>query len=276
MDTKPARPPRRSELSGLLRRWSFPTTPEELASSGATRLRRIRREYLVVLIERATRRALLEGEVDVRPDDPLRVSASAREHFLRLVGGESEKSDELEQRARDELRRLHGALAERRRELDHLSRTVPEARERELERGLYDLFVEWEGSERTLHSLRRGVSQLVLRELAAERKIARESRLREYREEIDQLERRIVKLAALLDERDVELVRLALAQAGDPGVPSIYREVQSLDRSDPHAERKSELMRSIFAANLRMREQMQRSSAEAPRRASRSPSPVGP
>jgi hypothetical protein len=70
---------------------------------------------------------------------------------------------------------------------------------------------------------------------------------------IELLERRVAKLMAMLDVSEEELRRVRSARQVDVGVPSIYREVQGLSADAAQHERKREMMRSIFEANLALR-----------------------
>lgn len=75
------------------------------------------------------------------------------------------------------------------------------------------------------------------------------------RRQIGVLERRLAKMAKLLDQRDVEMLsRSRREQAEDAGVASIYREVQGLDDQGDEGKQKKALMSSIFEANLKLRE----------------------
>ena len=74
---------------------------------------------------------------------------------------------------------------------------------------------------------------------------------------IEQLERRLAKLSSLLDERD-RLLKTLMRRKGadeDPGVASIYSEVQGISDEDDQAEAKKAMMSSIFEANMALRKQ---------------------
>lgn len=70
--------------------------------------------------------------------------------------------------------------------------------------------------------------------------------------EVELLERRLSKVKSLLARREDELQRLAERQVEDPGVASIYQEVQGLGEDGPQSERKREMMDRIFEANLEL------------------------
>lgn len=73
------------------------------------------------------------------------------------------------------------------------------------------------------------------------------------RKQIDVLERRLAKMAKLLDQRDTEIISRS-RQEEDTGVASIYRSVQGLDGAGDEGKQKKALMSSIFEANLKLRE----------------------
>ncbi len=73
---------------------------------------------------------------------------------------------------------------------------------------------------------------------------------------IELLERRLAKLAKLLEERDEQMrTRMARAQSG-PGVASIYSEVQGLQGQSEEVERKRAMMSAIYEANRKLRERV--------------------
>jgi len=73
-----------------------------------------------------------------------------------------------------------------------------------------------------------------------------------YRREIQLLRRRVTKLTESLGLTEQELGRLRDLASMDPGVASVYRDVQGLSIDDARAELKRELMASIFEANLEL------------------------
>lgn len=74
--------------------------------------------------------------------------------------------------------------------------------------------------------------------------------LKEARERIDLLERRIAKLVHVLGVTEEELQRIAALKGIDLGIASIYRSVQGLAPDATFREQKLRMMRNIFEANL--------------------------
>ena len=70
---------------------------------------------------------------------------------------------------------------------------------------------------------------------------------------VDQLERRIGKLMRSLEETETVLARVAGMKDLEQGIESIYRTVQGLSPADADQERKLDMMRTIFEANLELR-----------------------
>jgi diguanylate cyclase (GGDEF)-like protein len=78
--------------------------------------------------------------------------------------------------------------------------------------------------------------------------------LKVARDRIDLLERRLAKLTHLLGVTEDELQRVAAMKGIDLGIASIYRSVQGLSDDAANREKKIEMMKEIFKANLEMRQ----------------------
>ena len=76
------------------------------------------------------------------------------------------------------------------------------------------------------------------------------------RERIDLLERRLAKLTHLLGVTEEELQRVAAMKGIDMGIASIYRSVQGLSSDAANRERKIEMMKTIFQANLELKNKL--------------------
>ncbi len=75
-------------------------------------------------------------------------------------------------------------------------------------------------------------------------------RLEERGRAMDILERRLDKVCVLLDATEDQLRTALSARDLDPGLASIYREVQGLDAGEPQIVAKKRLMRQVFEQNL--------------------------
>ncbi|WP_145201526.1 hypothetical protein [Planctomycetes bacterium Poly30] len=255
-------------LGDTIRRWARPTTIEELKNRGVQNLRSISMSRVGALLEKAVNRALIERTLESDTDEALTLSTTAREQFVRLTQAEvtgSQPTDllphlveekPLHERATSTLDRLRRELDDRRRVLADREKQLSDgdldqAEDSKLGNMMRELFAEHAGVDDRL--LEREVLDLVLGELRTSRRRARMARLEEHQREIGTLERRITKLSALLGETEDALRRIRAGKRVDPGVSSIYDEVQGLGPEDEQFEQKSELMRSLFEANLALR-----------------------
>jgi hypothetical protein len=72
--------------------------------------------------------------------------------------------------------------------------------------------------------------------------------------------RRIAKLMSALDESRAELGRLQESSKVDPGLASIYRDVQGLSGEAKDASAKREMMAVLFEANLELKNDLREQS----------------
>jgi len=104
--------------------------------------------------------------------------------------------------------------------------------------------------------LRETAITVVLETLKAERLRAGASPLaklsRQELAKVDNLERRIAKLTSSIAKTRAALARVASMEDHDPGIPSIYREVQGLMPVDESFRVKRELLTDIFDANVQL------------------------
>ncbi len=251
-------------LSDTIRRWARPTTLEELKSRGVHKVRSISMTRVGALLEKAVNRALIERTLESGTDDALKLSSTALKQFVSLTRAEAtgrgaaESSEErpLHERATSTLDRLRRELENRRRVLADRQRQLGDGdldQEEDAKLGnmMRELFAMHAGVDDRL--LEREVLDLVIGELRTSRRRARVARLEEHQREMGTLERRITKLSALLGETEDALRRIKKDKNSDRGVSSIYDEVQGLGAEDEQFMQKSELMKSLFEANLALR-----------------------
>jgi len=107
-----------------------------------------------------------------------------------------------------------------------------------------------DGSRVPHAQLTRAQERQVELEFALQREANAQAALKaSHREEVDMLERRLTKLRGLLEAQEVDLRRAVSEGQVDSGWSSCYRGVQGLDRDDPGAELKREMLAQIFEAN---------------------------
>ena len=254
-------------ISDTIRRWARPTTLDELKSRGIRKVRSVSMSRVGALLEKAVNRALIERTLDSDRGEALSISSTAREQFVRLsqleITGKVEATElevaeeaPLHERASSTLDRLKRELEDRRkvvadREKQLSDGALDKAEENRLGNQMRELFATHAGVDDRL--LEREVLGLVFGELRTSRRRARLARLEEHQRELGVLERRVAKLSVLLGETEDALRKVRAAKHIDVGVSSIYDEVQGLGADDDQFEQKSDLMRSLFEANLALR-----------------------
>lgn len=247
-------------------------TPEELRARGVTRVRHVSRAMVSKLIEKAVNRTLMERTIGV-PDPELReLVRKAHDEFNRIVGHQDEIDRTREQigaqrtALKEELAKIRAELGERRQFVElRKSRELLEIaadEDADLAAQIRAAFAKLDSLPQPVRRLERDVIALALDALATARASALEVGRAEAGPKIQDLERRIAKLVASLDETEAALKRLAMASQSDSGIESIYRTVQGLDGGDPAAAAKKELMRAIFEKNLELH--VRRAAAESP------------
>ncbi|MEM9382372.1 MAG: hypothetical protein AAGB93_20635 [Planctomycetota bacterium] len=255
-----APPPDDDAVAATLRRWTRPTTPQELAKRGVKKVRSVSMNRMASLIEKAVNRVLIERTLDGGEDEALTLSTTARDEFMRLARNELGRSAEPAAGAREQatttLDRLRKELRERREALSARERLLAEtdgalAEDAAFEERLHALFALY--GDAADRGLERRTMNLVLDEVRTAKRTAREAQVEEHTREIKQLERRIAKLSSLLGETEDELRRARRGPIVDTGVGSIYDTVQGIDGEDDQFEQKTTLMKSIFEANLALR-----------------------
>ncbi len=260
-------------MTATLRRWARPTTVEELRRRGVHRVRSVSMARMAALLEKAVNRALIERSIATDADGVRPLSVSARKVFLDLTRREVEveadapagmaldwgSADDvrLHRRAVSTLDRLRRELETRRQELGDHERRMADGRhdaelDTEVQTKVAALFARHAGGDD--RALEREIQSLVAGELGVSRRRARLAQREEFERDVSVLERRIAKLSALLGETEDALRRAQSGGVVEAGVASIYDRVQGLDDGDAASAVKHELMRTIFEANLELRD----------------------
>jgi DNA repair exonuclease SbcCD ATPase subunit len=248
------------KLHDAVRKLSYRATVDELRERGVERVNVVGLDRIVALIEAAVHRTLKKHMLGLGSiEDRGGIVGETREEFLRLLQSqkEMEKEKEAGDRQREELREqvddlrlmLHDAqqkLDAEQKQVQRDAKVRSAADDLAFSEAIEELFAEHGGSD----ALRAEVLGVVLTRLEVERERVKEAGTREYSGEIEMLQRRINKLNSSLEETEQQLARVAQEKSIDPGISSIYREVQGLSQKDSLFEKKNELMSSIFEANL--------------------------
>lgn len=255
------------KLQEAVKKLSYKTTVDQLKKKGIQKVNVVGLDRIVALIEAAVHRTLKArmagfGGFEKRDE----IADATREEFLKLLhsnqtleqareeiaGEKSQLEDEVEG-LRDELRSVQTMLAEREAQM---------AREESVRAAAADdqLNAEVQGLLESIGviddpNVRDAVDQvlgLVRTRLDSERTRVTEARRAEHQHEVDQLNRRLSKLNSALQNSESQLKKVLKAKAIDPGIASVYDEVQGLDMQDSLFEQKKELMASIFEANVKL------------------------
>lgn len=213
------------------------------------------------------------------PKDKAKLEIEARAEFSKLLlehkKAVAEKTEA--ERARDAIdRQLQGLREEIARQKDDLAKaqakdvaehtfTLSASSYQEMELKIRGLFAQLVSNERRmsladagpralkgLNELEQQVASLLDRLLSTERERFIGSVKRQQSEEVDVFEKRIAKLNKALRDTEDALQRMSKLKAGDPGIASIYAEVQGLSSMDAFYARKKEVLELIFKENLKI------------------------
>ncbi len=237
-------------------------TPEQLTASGVTRVRRVSREMVSRLIEKAVNRTLVGRTHGVGETELREYVSKAQDEFNRIVGRQDQidrtRSQVGDQRValKEELARIREELAARRGFVEtQASRGRLELEERENELLAARIREALEKSESRQPDLSRTEHELIacaLEALESARASAFAAARGEANQQTQLLERRVAKLVHSLETTEQALRRLS-AQAQLPqGIGSVYRSVQGLSAAEQDAETKRALMTDIFEKNLEL------------------------
>ena len=250
-------------LKDAVRKLAYNTSVDQLKKRGVRQVNVLGIDRVVSLIEAAVHRTLKHR---LLASDREEIADATKEEFLRLL-----KSNEDLRRTRDELQARQEHMDEEasslRLEIQGLQQEL-ETRLLEAER---DQHARYEGENAAIvervkiivgemgskagfdqNLTQSRVLALVMELIDRERKTAVAAEEAARDREVDLLQRRISKLNGSLQTTEGRLAQLANTKDVEMGIASIYREVQGLDGADRQLEKKRELMRSIFEANLRL------------------------
>ena len=245
-------------LVDALREIGESATPAELSAQGVRRVRRVSREMVSRLIEKAVNRTLMERTLGVDERELAQLVRRAHDEFNRIVGEQDEIDRTREQvgerriALREELARIRAEIASR---SEHRARLRAEVEREENElvaAALRAAFAELERRPPEVRRLEREVIDRAQEALDAARASALIAGRAEADERVQELERRVAKLVAALEASERALARASVLQQLETGLESIYRTVQGLPDDDPEAEAKRDLMRAIFERNLEL------------------------
>ncbi len=249
-----------TSLREAVKKLAYGTSVEQLRKRGIKQVNVVGLDRIVVLIEESVNRSLRNK---LRGLERSFVADATKNEFLRMLNGTANADPaaelaEMRVRAEEELDDLREQLTQARSQLqDRLSLAADVEADRfrgenqKHARSVQDLFAKFVRSGSTdLSMLRNDVLEYFLGALDHERQAAVAAREAVRNREVELLERRIGKMTQALAENEARLAEAAALRDVDPGVPSIYREVQGLKMGANQYEKKRALMAEIFKANL--------------------------
>jgi hypothetical protein len=245
-------------LIEALRELGDSATPEELRAQGVRRVRRVRREMLSLLIEKAVNRTLMERTLGVGQEELVELVRRAQDEFNHMLGQQDEIDRAREQigarriALRDELARIRTEFAARGEDRARRRREIEREEDELLAAGLRAAFARLERLPPEVRRLEREVLSRAMESLEVARASALMAGRQESTEIVGELERRVAKLVQSLEASEQALARVGPLLKLESGLESIYRTVQGLQGADPSVEAKKELMRAIFEKNLEL------------------------
>lgn len=256
------------QLKSAVRDMAYRTSVEQLKKRGVTQVNMVSMDRIVALIDEAVHRAVRHHLIGSEREQ---VIDATKEEFLRLMRNneelESEASElrKLQTRAQDEVDMLRRELTTAKQNLDQklAAAAVPaqvqiEGENAEMAKRFCEMFARVaDVVPGNFEQVRDGALAMVLEFVGKERKANLAAKQAASDREVDLLQRRINKLTTSLEETEKRMQQLAALKNIDPGISSIYREVQGLDAGANDFKKKSTLMADIFKANLALQKKTQ-------------------
>lgn len=240
-------------LSDALREFASPTTPHELESRGVRRVRTISMEQVSAMIEKAVNRTIMErtlsgdsGELGILVDH-------AQVGLLGLLKGvqEVEESRGAISQSRSD---LMAELAEMRRQRgEPTAPFTPDSNDPTLQKmraAIKEAFAQLGPKTPAMAAAEHALEERALILLEEARRRATAAQIRERDDQIERLERRLMKLVESLEVTEETLKRVTAMKNIDLGIASLFRVVQGMSADEPNRELKRQMMETIFKANV--------------------------
>lgn len=264
---------RHSQLSATAK--SATGDKREVLGKRSRRLNLVNQAHLLRSIEEAVRRGLTDRLDGVDDETLARITSTTQAELLTLLKAGAQavrglsKEKFLEEAERDRQRIVaereqasedlqalleqvdarRGEMLRAREELEEESQRNGSAQDEALMRRVETLFEEGDCAAEAA-DLREQVTALLLGSVRTERDKVVAAQMSDHRQSVENFERRITKLTRSLEVTEDELRRMAERKEVDPGVASIFRTVQGLNAGEDDLEAKTEMMASIFEANM--------------------------
>jgi hypothetical protein len=254
----------RETLKDAVKKMAVKTSLDNLKKRGVKEVNVLGVDRIIGLIDEAVHRSLKSRLFGVEREA---VTEATKAEFLRML-----KSNEDLQRSKSEIEKLKDRAEE---EVDQLRRELESQRQalaQRLQQGaleqrrqndgdseavklvarVNEMFAALGGGSGDLAQVQERVVELVSELVGHERRAAQEAKSALHDREVDTLQRRIKKMSETLEVTERRLQEVAAMKDIDPGISSIYRDVQGLASSESQYARKRELMSQIFKANLEL------------------------
>lgn len=248
-------------MRDAIRQLAFRTSVDRLKKQGVKQVNVLGLDRITALIEAAVHRSLRSRLVGA---DREVVADATKAEFLRLL-----RSNEDLQRAKSEIEKVRERTQE---ELDGLRRELAQQQSAlrvRLERGDQAVAGRWQGEDAAIAQkvaavvqalpeagaaagLQERLVELVMDVVAGERQTAVAARQALADREVEAMQRRIEKLTQALAVTEHKLQQVSAQRSIEPGISSIYREVQGIAHGDERAEQKKGMMAALLAENLRL------------------------
>ena len=248
---------------------------KEVLGKRSRRLNLVNQAHLLRSIEEAVRRGLTDRLDGVDDETLARITSTTKAELLTLLKAGAQavrglsKEKFLEEAERDRQRIVaereqasedlqalleqvdvrRGEMLRAREELEEESRRSGDAQDEALMRRVETLFEEGDYAAEAA-DLREQVTALLLGSVRSERDKVVAAQMSDHRQSVENFERRITKLTRSLEVTEDELRRMAERKEVEPGVASVFRTVQGLNAGEDDLEAKTEMMASIFEANM--------------------------
>ncbi len=248
-------------LMDAVKKLAFKTSIDQLQKKGVKQVNVLGIDRLVALIDEAVHRSLKHKLLGLERDQ---VADATKAEFLRMLqtnedlAKQKDEVEKLKERAEEEVQLLRDELGRQKRNLqERLNFSEVDVKRRyagenaAIAQQIDALFrAQIDRSTPNLAELRDQLLEHTLALLDTERKAVMIAQEAARDREIDVLQRRIGKLNEALADSEQQLAHAATAIRQDPGLPSVFKQVQGLSADDVQAAKKKELMAVIFKANL--------------------------
>jgi hypothetical protein len=248
-----------SELTSFFRT----TSVDKLKNAGVGKVRVIGLDQIARLVEDAVDRVLESRRLELEEREREFIVAEAREELDRL-SREVRELTHVRERTLQEVAVSQGKVDELRLEVQRASQELEVARREvrvdtpcstseELESGVQQIVREVLGTSDAARAERLSARLLALVAAHLDQRHEGPRALEPAaQEQIALLERRMAKLKARLAQAEDDLSRALSGAPVEPGIASIYRSAQGLERGSAQFQKKKGLMDVIFQANLKI------------------------